>query len=267
MRMKRATTRLGRAWRRATARSRRALAAWRRWPPAARVFAVAVAFASMAVTYQVLRKPAELFALAPAASKSPAATWAAYGPLFREHATDVVGPELLAALAQAESAGDPLARTFWRWRWSWDPLDVYAPASSAVGLLQMTDATFAEARHLCVHDHRAAREGRWHDLHACWFNALYVRWRPGDAIEMTSAWLDQQVRAAAGARLEKTTPDQRRRLAAVIHLCGAHRGAAFARRGFRVHARERCGDHRVADYLARVGRLADEFGRLARQAG
>src|SRR6267142_211412 len=48
--------------------------------------------------------------------------------------------ELLAALAQVESAGNPVARTYWRWRLSWNPLAIYQPASSAVGTYQMTDA-------------------------------------------------------------------------------------------------------------------------------
>jgi len=39
---------------------------------------------------------------------------AQYGPLFRRHSTVVITPELLAALAQVEGAGNPVARTYWR---------------------------------------------------------------------------------------------------------------------------------------------------------
>ena len=49
-------------------------------------------------------------------------------------------------IAQVEGAGNPVARTYWRWRLTWNPFAIYQPASSAVGMYQMTDAAFAEAR-------------------------------------------------------------------------------------------------------------------------
>jgi hypothetical protein len=224
-----------------------------------------VALAAANACVQVVRKPTELLGIAvPTRAKLPEGTWSAYGGLFRAHATSAVPAELLAALAQVESAGDPLARTYWRFRWSWNPLELYAPASSAVGLLQMTDGTYDEARRLCVHGGEVAREGAWWDPRACWFNALYVRWLPGDAIEMTAAWLDVAVmETLAVAASAGGSPAERRRLAAVIHLCGRGRGGSFVRRGFRPAAGERCGDHDVAAYLARVAALEATFARLA----
>ena len=56
----------------------------------------------------------------------------------------------------------------------------------------------------------------------------------------------------------------RERLAAMIHLCGTSRGAAFVRGGFRVAAGERCGTHDLTAYLARVDRFTLSFERLAR---
>jgi hypothetical protein len=86
---------------------------------------------------QVVRKPTEVFVAAGAVSgslaKVPAQTWRQYGPLFDEHSTSVITPELLAALAQVESSGNPVARTYWRWRFSWNPFELYGPASSAAG--------------------------------------------------------------------------------------------------------------------------------------
>ena len=35
-----------------------------------------------------------------------------------------ITPELLAALAQVEGAGNPVARTYWRWRLTWNPFEV-----------------------------------------------------------------------------------------------------------------------------------------------
>lgn len=249
--------------RRATRRLRRLRLPWPLW-----VALGLVALGALDVAWQVARKPTELLgAIAPTSPKSPQATWAAYGPLFEDHATGIVDPPLLAALAQVESSGDPLARTYWTWRWRWNPLELYGPASSAVGLLQITDATYADARRLCVHDHAVAREGPWHDLAGCWLNGLYFRTVPGHAVEMTAAYLHDSVeRILAEARVRRATPEQERQLAAVVHLCGRERALAHARRGFRVGRGERCGDHDLAAYLSRVGQLRRTFERLGPDA-
>src|SRR6266850_605463 len=120
------------------------------------VFAVALVIVWSAVnwTYQVIRKPSELFfPVSGTLTKAPAETWRSYAPLFRRHATVTITPELLAALAQVEGAGDPVARTYWRWQVAWHPFEVYRPASSAVGMYQITDPTFREAKRFCVRDH------------------------------------------------------------------------------------------------------------------
>ena len=64
------------------------------------------------LAYQTMRKPTELFVLVGhALDKEPSETWRQYGPLFRKHSTATITPELLAALAQVETSGNPLART------------------------------------------------------------------------------------------------------------------------------------------------------------
>ena len=78
---------------------------------------------------------------------------ATYAPLFREYSTTFISPELLAALAQVESAGNPIARTYWRWSLTSDPFAVYQPASSAVGMYQMTAAALSEAQDYCILHH------------------------------------------------------------------------------------------------------------------
>jgi len=222
----------------------------------------------LSLAYQVARKPTELFGLVFApAPLTPPQTWARYRASFRAHSTELIRPELLAALAHAESQGDALARTPWQWRWTWNPFALYAPASSAVGLYQITDAAFEEGRRLCVHGHRLARAGAWHDWDACWFPSLYTRTVPDHAIEMTAARLhDHVVQALGPARAGRVGVAQRERLAAVIHLCGPARGAAFVRQGFRLRAGERCGAHDLGTYLARVDRFTLVFERLARAA-
>ena len=237
-----------------------------RLPPAAWAAALGVALVAANACYQLARKPTELLTLvAPGARKAPAETWRAYGDLFRAHATDAVRPELLAALAQAESAGDPLASPPWRLRWTTDPLSVYAPASSAVGLLQMTEGNYARARELCIRGGAPARDGPWYDPRTCFLNALYMRTVPGHAIEMTSAYLHlacEEILLRPGVR--RPGPQERDGLVAVVHLCGPERGAAYARRGYRALPGERCGDQDLAAYVARVRLLAELFAARAR---
>jgi hypothetical protein len=55
---------------------------------------------------------------------------------------------------------------------------------------------------------------------------------------------------------------QKRELAAIIHLCGASSAKAFARCGFRLLAGERCGDQDVATYLAQINAMTREFLRI-----
>jgi hypothetical protein len=211
--------------------------------------------------YQVLRKPAELFfPVSGTLNKTPSGTWRQYGPLFRQHSTAVMSPELLAALAQVEGAGNPVARTYWRWRLTWNPLEMYQPASSAVGMYQITNAAFLDARRYCVHDHVVAVDGPWNDWKSCWFNSLYTRVIPSHAVEMTSAFLDRSVARTLGRqRIAAATLRQKQDLAAVIHLCGSGVGAVYARRGFRLTAAARCGDHDVRAYLARVNAIKRYF--------
>src|SRR6185436_7993337 len=211
--------------------------------------------------YQVIRKPSELFfPVDRVLAKAPSETWRQYGSLFREHSTSVITPELLGALAQVESAGDPVARTYWRWQLTWNPLAVYQPASSAVGMFQLTGATFQEARRYCIHDHVVVEEGAWSDLRSCWFNRLYTRVIPSHAVELTAALLDRQVaRVLDRQRVAGATLRQKQDLAALIHLCGEGAGNAYARRGLRLTPGQRCGDHDVRRYLGQVNALKRQF--------
>jgi hypothetical protein len=208
--------------------------------------------------YHAFNKPTEvLFPLDHSLNKHPAETWRQYGSLFRKHATSVVTPALLAALAQVESGGNPVARTYWRWHLTWNPLELYQPASSAVGMYQITDAAFTDARRYCIRRHTVVEDG-------CWFNGLYSRVMPSHAIELTAALLDRGV-ATVLARQPgmKPSPQQAQDLATLIHLCGTGPAQGFARRGFHLAPDERCGDQLVANYLAKVNAAKRQFLRLA----
>ena len=233
-----------------------------RAPQAARTAGiVAILLAALAflnLAYHVIRKPTELFAVAGhALDKEPSETWARYGPLFRTYSTATITPELLAALAQVESSGNPVARTYWRWRWSFNPLAIYRPASSAVGLFQMTDPAFSEAAPFCVRGNAVA-------VTDCGVASFYVRVIPSHAIELTSVYLDRQVAMVLSLAGDvKASAQQKQDLAAFIHLCGAGPATAYARRKFVMIASERCGDHLVAGYVGRVNAMKRQFVRLA----
>jgi hypothetical protein len=262
--------------RRRRCRNRKAVARWQkpaRWawrqlnaaPRPLRLAVIAAALlaliAATNTAYQVVRKPTEMFfPVSGALDKLPAATWAEYAPLFRAHSTAAITPELLAALAQVEGAGNPLARTYWRWRLTWNPLAIYRPASSAVGMYQMTDPAFAEARQACVRDHAVVED--------CWFTGLYSRVLPSHAVELATVYLDRKV-AAILAQLPRAKPtaQQTQDLAALIHLCGPGPAKAFARRGFRLLPGQRCGAHDAARYLASVNAMKRQFQRLAAADG
>lgn len=252
--------------------------AWSRWHPLHTLLAVPLAIGVLlgaigivaawyAVNwvYQATNKPAEVFfAWSGALTKTPPETWQKYGRYFSEHATAVITPELLAALAQVEGGGNPVARTYWRWRMTQNPFELYQPASSSVGMYQMTDATFREAKRYCIHDHVVVEDGPWDDRDSCWFNSLYTRIVPNHAIELTAALLDRSVASALERqRIAAASLQQKQDLAAVIHLCGAGAGDAYARRGFRLAADQRCGDHNAGIYLARVNTMKRLFARLA----
>jgi hypothetical protein len=177
----------------------------------------------------------------------------------------VITPDPLAAIAQVEGSGNPVVRTYWRWSWTSQPFEVYRPASSAVGMYQITDGTFAEARRYCIHDHTVVEDGPWNSWRSCWFTSLYARVVPSDAVELTSAYLDRSVAITLERhRMASATLQHKQELAAVIHLCGAKAGDDYARRGFRLIDGQRCGDHDVRAYLARINQMKGVFDRLAR---
>ena len=253
----------GRGWR------RRWLRAFRRAPAstqiAACVLALATLWAVVNAIYQVTRKPTELFfPVSGTLYKTPSETWDAYAPLFRRYATPAISAEFLAALAQVEGSGNPVVRTYWRWSLRTNLFEVYRPASSAVGMYQITDGTFEEAKRYCIHDHVVVEEGRWYDWRSCWFNGLYFRVVPSHAIELTAAFLDRAVeRTLARNRIHRATPAQKERLAALIHLCGPGEGDRYARGGFELPSGLHCGDQDARGYIARVDAMKGVFAALA----
>jgi transglycosylase-like protein with SLT domain len=257
-------------WPRAQAR-RRVFRVLRAAPLALRILVgatVAVGlWAAANWVYHALHKPTELlFPVSGTLAKTPVETWREYGPPFRKYATAVIAPELLAALAQIESAGNPLAQTYWQWHLTWHPFELYRPASSAVGMYQITDGTFAQARRECLYGPTVVEDDSRRAPASCWFDSLYARLVPSHAVELTATHLDRAVAATLKRqRIATATLQHKQDLAAVIHLCGTGTGATYAGRGFRLAAGERCGDQDVRAYLGRVNAMKRLFARLARE--
>ena len=106
-------------------------------------------------------------------------------------------------------------------------------------------------------------DGAWHDIDSCWFNIFYTRNIASHAIELTSVYLHQSVVDALSSRaMAKITLAQKQRLAAVIHLCGASKGRAFGDAGFQPAEGDTCGTQSLRQYLAKVDRMRELFGRL-----
>ena len=213
--------------------------------------------------FQVVRKPSELlFPVSGTLNKAPTETWRHYGSLFEEYSTASISPELLAALAQVEGSGNPLAQTYWRWSFQPYPFDWYRPASSSVGMYQITNGTFADARRYCIRHHVVVEEGAWDDWRSCWFNGLYTRILPAHAIELTAAYLDRAVVGILERHGKTATLEQKQELAALIHLCGAGAGDTYVRRGMRLTEGQRCGDHSAREYIARATAARRVFRQL-----
>ena len=108
-------------------RARRSATAWRQFghallasrvaPLATRIalgtVLVVAVWAAANWIVQVARKPTEVFfPVRGSLVKPPAQTWRQYGLLFAKYSTPVITPDLLAALAQVEGSGNPMARTY-----------------------------------------------------------------------------------------------------------------------------------------------------------
>ncbi len=192
--------------------------------------------------------------------KSSASTWQNYKHLFEKHSTPITTPKYLAALAQVESAGNPVIIPEWKWRLTTDPFRIYAPASTSAGLYQYTKPTFKDAKRFCIHSHEVALDGPILNPNSCWFNMFYSRLWPSHAIEMTSARLTHYVGAILkNTNSADTSLRNKQKLASIIHLCGVGKGRQFARSGFRLDGLKKCGSHSTEAYLDRIFRTMKKF--------
>lgn len=211
---------------------------------------------------QIVRKPTQALQFAGLNSKkSISETWRNYENSFYASATTVLTPDFLAAIAQAESAGDPIAQPPWVFRFNKNLWQFYSPASSAVGLMQITDGTFEQVKDYCIQDGKLAKRGRWYDFNSCWFNSLYTRLFPSHSIQLAAAHMQLHIHNLIKGDLAAWPLMNLQKLAAIIHLCGKQRGSDFVRAGFNLPF-STCGTHNVNDYLIKVFRFKRQFSKL-----
>ena len=212
--------------------------------------------------YQVWKKPTELIGVFDSNfHKTPKETWVSYGQVFRAKSTNVITPTFIAALAQVESNGNPVVRTYWKLNLTSDPSKIFAPASTAVGMFQITRGTFKEAKEFCLRGGRAVR-----DRKECQ-SEEYTRVIPAHAVEMIAARLhwytDKLIRKY---NLKRAGLREKQNLATVIHLCGLGKAEQLARSGLHLSRLGRCGDHNALAYVKRVQNVQREFATLAQRS-
>ncbi|MGK0289620.1 MAG: hypothetical protein ACI86H_001066 [bacterium] len=225
-----------------------------------RIFLIAVSLATANWVYQVINKPAEIISIfGTNLYKSTVKTWDHYQDSFQKHATKIITAEFLAALAQVESGGNPLATSQWRWRWTSNITRIYAPSSSSVGLYQYTTSTFQDAQRFCARSGKITVSSNWYNRKGCKFNYFYTRLSSSNSIEVTAARLHYYTNRIIYRKKIKLTQSKKQQLAAIIHLCGISAGRRFAKNNFQLSKLPRCGSHSTRRYIRKIVKLQKQF--------
>ena len=194
------------------------------------------------------------FPVSGALSKTPTETWREYGALFR-HLDIAVTPELLAALAQVEAAGNPVARAVARARVGGSARALPAGLRARWACTRSPTARSAKPGATASATTSPSRTG-------CWLNSLAMRVIPSHAVEMTrpistAAWPRCSPAGACARRAAEAGP---RRAHPPVRRA---RGELFVRNGFRLMPGQRCGEHDARAYLAQVNAMKRVFARLS----
>jgi len=198
--------------------------------------------------YQVWQKPAEVFSLVGLGqAKTPYQTWVTYKDQFHAYETPTISAELLASLAHIESNGNPLATPGWTFRLSsnWD--QVFAPATSAVGLFQFTNGTFEMAKQWCDQSPQCP---------SSWF---YSRLWPEHSIRLAANYLNRSLREVLPLSNMELPEQVKQQVVGIIHLCGKGKGLKFVRSGFSLDTVGYCGAHNARSYVNQLHSLNRQF--------
>ncbi|MBT4268884.1 MAG: lytic transglycosylase domain-containing protein [Deltaproteobacteria bacterium] len=231
------------------------------------IIGIVILLAGVNWVYQVVHNPIILLGqFIDGDLKSANSTWKIYHHLFEEHSTFIMTAAYLGALAQVESAGNPVITPYWKWQFTTDIFKIYAPASTSAGLYQYTKATFKDAKRFCIHNHQVAFSGSFFKLTGCWFNGLYSRLWPSHAIEMTSARLHYYVeRSLKKQGKQNVSLLNKQKLASIIHLCGIRRGERFAKADFDFRATPTCGSHSSSAYFSQIKKVMKRYKTISKK--
>ncbi len=203
------------------------------------------------IGWQLYRKPTEL--LRPAIGffhKSPIETWRDYQDEFQKYSGKYFRPSFLAALAQIESNGNPLAQSYWDWRFSTNWRRIFAPASSAVGIYQITNSTFLDAKRFCKKSGKLFYDATHLKLKHCKENRYASRLSAEDSIRMVSSRMEYYLNKLLRGR--KLSLQQSERVASVLHLCGVYKAKRFVKAGLSYRAIGKCGSHNPRYYYKKI---------------
>ncbi len=234
----------------------------KRWKTAS-VVTVVILLLLLNVMYQVFMKPTEIVRfLGFGTPRTVTDTWDSYGNLFKKHETELMTSDFLAALAQAESGGNPIAGPGWKLKLTADFSRIYAPQSSSLGLYQITDGFYKRAKNYCIKEGKVVRKNPWFKFKNCWTRLFYSRLVPSHAIEMTSAYLtlttDKILKKYKKKGVRRAV---RQTIAAITHLCGSAVAKSYVRRNFRARKGRKCGSHNLSRYIKRIKAYQKAFIR------
>lgn len=186
-------------------------------------------------------------------NKTTYETWEEYQDEFYYYGSKKVEPEFLGALAQTESMGNPFALTYWQLGWSSNPLNWYRPASTATGILQVTQGTWKDMKQYCLGE-GGVKYAK--NLGACPANMFRFRIFPTHAIHMVSAWFHKHSQPLA------LTGKLQRKYLSVLHLCGKSKAKLLRKKGFNLSKIGRCGSHNPRNYFAKVERIYKKIKQI-----
>lgn len=216
------------------------------------------------VLVQLVQKPAHLLSFASSYFyKTPYETWKTYHADFKKYQTSTTPSYVLAAIAQVESSGNPIATPKWEWNFknSWHSL--YSPVSSSVGLYQFTTPTFNRAAKFCVHEGKLYSKVEAHQiLHPCWWSRFGFRLSASSSIRTASAYLHKEVSELLKRfNMSHLGVRSKSRLAMVVHLCGKHKASLLLQKRS-LHSLGYCGRHKVSKYIKKAEQLTRKFKSL-----
>lgn len=203
---------------------------------------ILLALAVLNLGYHLVKNPIHVLSFfSHPMNKTPHQTWSAYQDIFLKEARGRISASLLAALAQVESLGNPFAAPDWRVGLSTDLTQIYQPASTAFGLLQITRGTFQQMLSSCEY---LGVE--------CPTPTFATRARVRDSVVLTSAYLDLTSQQQLGSLYSKVPEDKIVQHASVVHLCGKEVGLRLIKNNFEAKWLSRCGSHVPHLYIRKV---------------